>query len=206
MPPKDHPTRYRDVSQDDIEAPKPYKALDNIPIRNSFTLGRHTAGPSTRPAPLSPRRPLELPQRSSYQTMPTKSYIDQKSNGKQKPSPRPLVSQPRQLADSVTASASWDLDAAEYTALSQPEPSYPDGDESDGDDLCSPTASDIEALEESFYEFEIQSSQAEAEAVQNSSRALDVPSKVATSVYRGQAFLERLTKCILPRKETPDQI
>lgn len=96
------------------------------------------------------------------------------------------MSQPLPLVDSVTASASWDLDAAESIALSQLEPSFEGDNGSHGDDdSCSPTASDIEALEESFYEFEIQSSQAEAESMRSSSQEPRVSSTAATNPSTG---------------------
>lgn len=177
MPPKDLSIRQRGASRTDLEAPRSHRALDDIPIRNGFNPGRYNAGPSTpRPAPLSARRPVELPQRPSYPTLQTEAYIDHVNVGNSRPSLRPSVSQPLPLVDSVTAWASWDLEAAESIALSQPKSSScvdDDGSHED-DDPCSPTASDMEALEESFYEFEIQSSQTETESMQSSSQELKV--------------------------------
>lgn len=182
MPPRDLSIRQRGVSRTDLEAPQSHRALDDVPTRNSFASRRYNAGPSNpRPAPLSARRPVELPQRSAYPTPQTGAHSNRTNPGIPRSSLRPSVSQALPLVDSVTASASWDLDYAESIALSQLEPSFEGDNGSHGDDdSCSPTASDIEALEESFYEFEIQSSQVEAESVQSSSQEPRVSSTAAS--------------------------
>jgi hypothetical protein len=187
MPPRDLSIRQRGGSRTDLEAPQSHRALDDVPTRNSFAPRRYNAGPSNpRPAPLSARRPVELPQRSTYPTLQTGAHSNHANPGIPRSSLRPSVSQPLPLVDSVTASASWDLDAAESIALSQLEPSFEGGNGSHGDDdSCSPTASDIEALEESFYEFEIQSSQAEAEYMRSSSQEPRFSSTAATNPSTG---------------------
>ncbi|KUI72631.1 putative RNA-dependent RNA polymerase SHL2 [Cytospora mali] len=181
MPPNGLAIRQRGTQRSGLEAPQSHRAIDDVPIRNSFTPSRHTAGPSTaRPAPASARRPTELSQRSRYPTLPTESYTNPANAGRQRPSLQTSVSQPQHVVDSVTASASWDLDAAEYSALSQPESSYVEDDGS-GDDPCSPTLSDLDALEESLYEYEKQFSQADTASSQSSSQDVTVSVAAAAS-------------------------
>lgn len=193
MPPKELSIRQRGAPRADLEAPRFQKALDDVPIRNSVAPSRYAVSPSNpRPVPPSTRRPVEQPQRpTNYRTLPAEGDDYLSNAGKSRPPLRPLKSQPQQPIGKLAASASWDLDAAESTALSQPESSYLHGDGSDDDSFCSPTASDIDALEEFFNEFQIQSSQAEAESVHHNSQALQDSSPLATSFSTGnKAFLK----------------
>lgn len=163
--------RQRGVERDNIEGRQSQRALDNVPIRNYYSSGRHTATSSTaRPAPSSARKKVELPQTLSYPELPIEAYTHDADFVNNKPSLRPSASQPKYLDDPVTAS--WDLDAAETFALSQPEPPSLANESDADDDSCSPTPSEIDALEESFYKFELQSSQPETETMQSSSSDL----------------------------------
>lgn len=169
MPPRNLSIRQRDVQRNNLEGPQSRKALDSVPIRNSFTQDRHAGGPITpRHGPVDANKPGKPPQTLSYPELPTEAYADDTAFLEGRPSLRPSASQPQPLSDS--AAASWDLEAAEEYALSQPELSSLVGGSDVDEDSCSPTPSEIDALEESYYEYELQSSQAETDFTQSSSQ------------------------------------